>query len=127
MRLHVKKKFLTQADHRKMEATPFNFLSGIVVYGLWPSLGPFKQSGDRRMTDPNLKFTDIERELADDRHGKHLFALRERLKASAQECRAQLDKGLPPEQARRFDILLSAYQAAEHLLPLLWKLQQRSV
>lgn len=79
------------------------------------------------MADANLKFADIERELAADRDGKRLYALRERLRASGERCRARLDKGVPPDRALRLEALLSAYRAGEALLPQLWKIQQQSM
>lgn len=69
------------------------------------------------MQNTQMVFVDLDRELAGDRDGARFRELSQQLTAGAQRCRAALDKGVSPAEARYLNTVLAAYAAASDLLP----------
>lgn len=76
------------------------------------------------MTSDNFAIVELDRQLALDAGGTQVQALQKTLVDAAEQCRARLDDGVAPEEARRLNAMMAAYSAGLGLLPALWQAQQ---
>jgi hypothetical protein len=77
------------------------------------------------LTSERLLFTQIDREFAEDESGLRLDAVRRRLAAGRERCRAALETGVAPDEAGRLSRLIAAYGTALDIVPFLWEAQRR--
>ena len=76
------------------------------------------------MTNSRFTFVDLDQQLARDGGAATLQRLRQRMLTSRERCRSALRVGVAAQDAKRVELLVSAYDAASALLPVLWRAQQ---
>ena len=76
------------------------------------------------MTSDDFAIVELDRQLASDAGGTQVQALQKTLIDASEQCRARLDDGVAPEEARRLNAMMAAYSAGLSLLPELWQAQQ---
>jgi hypothetical protein len=67
---------------------------------------------------------ELDQVLAQDTEGEQVQALHKKLVDAAEQCRARLDQGVAPDEAKRLNALMGAFSAGLGLLPALWHAQQ---
>ena len=76
------------------------------------------------MSNSRLAFVDLDHQLARDGGAAALQRLRQRMLTHKDRCRSALRVGLAAPDAKNVELLMSAYDAASALLPVLWRAQQ---
>jgi len=74
-------------------------------------------------TEP-FAIVELDQLLAQDSEGHQVQGLQQKLVNSAEQCRARLDQGVAPDEAKRLNALMGAFTAGLGLLPALWHAQQ---
>jgi hypothetical protein len=76
------------------------------------------------MTESRIAFVELDQQLARDHGGAALQRLRQRMLTNREKCRSALRAGLAAQDAKHVEAIMSAYDAASALLPVLWRAQQ---
>lgn len=76
------------------------------------------------MVAEHFSIVELDQVLAQDVGGDHVRALQKTLIDAAEQCRLKLDHGVAPDEAKRLNVMMSAYSAGLGLLPALWQTQQ---
>ncbi|MEO1524993.1 MAG: EscE/YscE/SsaE family type III secretion system needle protein co-chaperone [Planctomycetota bacterium] len=77
------------------------------------------------MTDDNLRLTEIESQLADDKGGRMRDSLCDELREEAAAWKRQLDRGLPPEEFVASQRIADGLIAATEVIEKYWHTAHR--
>jgi type III secretion system YseE family protein len=73
------------------------------------------------MAEASIRLLDIEDRLSDDAGGWERDRLLAELRRARADAKRQLDKGVSPEAYRNLNALLEACDAANEIVPQLWR------